>query len=768
MLTELDKCNKLIADGFSIITVGENKRPNYSWSKQQEQPLSKEELKKRYEYKGGYIYFSKKEQKQIELPATRGVGIVTGYDFLEVIDVDLKVFSTAKEQKEFWETLISYLEDSIIDFHDKFAITKTKNKGYHILYKSKRCKGNRKLATLKGHTEAVIETRGIGGYVFMYENFLNGKYYSDIDFITDDDYHILFEIIDSFDFKIEVTEELPQQKKEKKNYKKGLTPWDDYNEKHSVLDIVGDELQTVRRLKDKIVVKRHGATSTHSGYVYFDNGCLFLHSTGTIYPHEKQISAFAAYTYKYHNGDFSKSAKELYKEGYGDRQKVDPPEIKDSVLVEQKKKIKEEIKFPLEIFPKPYQKYILDCHETLDSSIDYMGCALMWALSVIVGNSCKIEVKRNWIETPILWLAVVGKAGIGKTPSISNIIRPIEKENQNEIKRFFEQLEKYEYFQGLSKEEKKIAEQVSKPVKTQFIANDITSEALIQMHQESKNSVGIFKDELAGWFKDMNKYREGSDLEMWLSSWSGKSINLNRVAVSSNAFLPHPFMPVLGGIQPSILNNFYTDENKDNGFIDRVLLCYPDLKVEKYNDKEMDYEIINWFETNMINLYRTVKKELPKNKDDQVEPVIFKFSKEAKAEWKRIFNEITQQQNSDETNEYLKSMLPKQKSYIPRFALLLHVLGVHNQDEHNSSELSKYSILKAEKLSKYFIKMAQKIKINAKEVKGLKKIALDEKASNKEKIEKMYKADPDFNRSESAELLGISKRMIYKYLKEIK
>lgn len=750
-MIELTKCNKLLDDGFSLITIGDDKVPNNRWKAQQNKQLSKKEFENYY-----------------NLPSTKGVGIVTGFDYLEVVDVDLKVFSTAKEQKEFWETLISYLEDSILDFNEKFTITKTKNKGYHILYKSKRCKGNRKLATLKGHTEAVIETRGTGGYVFIYENFLNDKYYTDVEFITDEDYTILFEIIDTFDFKEEVTQELPEQKKEKKNYKKGLTPWDDYNEKHSVLDVVGDEFNIVRRLKDKIIIKRHGATSAHSGYIYFDNGCMYLHSTGTIYPHEKQISPFASYTYKYHNGDFSKSAKELYSEGYGDRQILEPPEIKDNVLVEQKKKLKEDIKFPLEIFPKPYQKYILDCHETLDSSIDYMGCALMWALSVIVGNSCKIEVKRNWIETPILWLAVVGKAGIGKTPSISNVIRPIEKENQNEIKRFFEQLEKYEHFQSLSKEEKKIAEQVSKPVKTQFIANDITVEALIQMHQESKNAVGIFKDELAGWFKDMNKYREGSDLEMWLSSWSGKSINLNRVSVSSNAFLPQPFMPVLGGIQPSILNNFYTNENKDNGFIDRVLLCYPDLKVEKYNDKEMEYEIINWFETNMINLYRTIKKDLPKNKDDQVEPTIFKFSQEAKAEWKRIFNEITKQQNSDETNEYLKSMLPKQKSYIPRFALLIHILGVHNDNEHNGDELSKYSVLKAEKLSKYFIQMAQKIKINAKEVKGLKQISENDKLNNAQKIEKMNEFDSNFNKSEAAELLGISRQMIYKYLKETK
>jgi|AntDeeMinimDraft_6_1070357.scaffolds.fasta_scaffold02750_3 hypothetical protein len=745
-MQELSKLNNLLDAGFSVITIGEGKIPNFKWKKYQDKKITKSELENKY-----------------NLSSTKGFGIVTGYDYLEVVDVDLKVLSTAKEQKEFWELLYTYLEDSIIDFKDKFVIAKTKNKGFHILYKTKRVGGNQKVAKLKGHTEAIIETRGKKGYVFVYDKFLNNKYYSDIDFVSDDDRTILFDICDSFDYKDAKPIEAP--KREKKTYSEGIKPWEDFNDKNSVWDIVSDEFSIVRQQKDRMVIKRNGAESTHSGYIFNDNGCLYLHSTGSSYPHEKQVSAFDAYTIKFHQNDYSSAAKKVYADGYGDRLKLPEPEIKEKIL---KEKISNDIDFPLDIYPKPFQKYIMDCAETLDSSIDYMGCSLLWNLSVIVGNSAKIEVKKNWIETPIVWIACVGKAGIGKTPSISNITRPLEKENQTEIRRFFEKLEKFEYFDGLSKEEKKYAENVSKPNKTQFIANDITSEALIQMHQQSKNCVGVFKDELAGWFKDMNKYREGSDLELWLSSWSGKSINLNRVSVTSNAFLPNPFMPVLGGIQPSILNNFYTDENKDNGFIDRVLLSFPDLKVEKYNDNEMSAEVIDWYNTNMINLYRLIKKDATYDENDQIEPTIFSFSEDAKKEWKRIFNKITKKQNSDNMNEYMKSMLPKQKSYIPRFSLLIHLLRIHCGQENNDNLISKETILLAEKLSDYFVLMSQKIKINAKEIKSLKGIAMNDKLSNQEKINMMHKLDEDFNKSEAAELLGVSRTMIYKYIKNIK
>jgi hypothetical protein len=155
-----------------------------------------------------------------------------------------------------------------------------------------------------------------------------------------------------------------------------------------------------------------------------------------------------------------------------------------------------------------------------------MGCSLIWLISVCIGNSIDIEVKNGWKENATIWMSLVGKAGIGKTPSINNIIFPLLKINSNQIKKYYTELEKFEFYDSLPAKEKSDYTEVTKPIKTQFIANDITLEALVDLHQESDNAVGVFKDELAGWLKDMNKYRAGSDLEFWLSCWSGKSVSI--------------------------------------------------------------------------------------------------------------------------------------------------------------------------------------------------------------------------------------------------
>jgi len=248
---ELNKVLKYL-DYFSVITVGADKTPNFSWKRQQTDKLSAQKLTEQYTYSGGKKY-TDNEGIERELKATTGFGIVTGFEFLECLDIDLKVFSTAKEQKEFWGEFLQNLQDNILDFDDKFIIYKTKNSGYHILYKTKRVEGNLKLAKLKGHKEAVIETRGVGGYIFVYpDNQISKKSYFDIDFITDVDREILFSFARMYNYVQPETEPIP--KKEKQFINSDLTVWDDFNQKNNVWDVVSDEFTIVANNKKHIVI----------------------------------------------------------------------------------------------------------------------------------------------------------------------------------------------------------------------------------------------------------------------------------------------------------------------------------------------------------------------------------------------------------------------------------------------------------------------------------------------------------------------------------
>lgn len=750
----IEKCYKLLDSGFSLITATANKKPNMkTWKPYQSTPISKQEFSKAYN--------SIDTTGQTEI-----IGILTGYNNLEVIDIDLKVFPTLPEQEAFWKELHSYIKDNIDDFEKKFVIYKTKNQGYHILYRCATIQGNTKIAALKGHKEAVIESRGKGGYVVVYDNKISTKDYLNISTISERDRDILWTICRTYNYVADTEIIQPDKKQVREFVEQGLSTWQDYNQRHSIWDVISDDFKIVRKVSKHTIILRHGATSAQSGYVYNDSGCMYLFSTGTQYPHEKLINPFAAYTYKFHGGNFTEAARDLYSKGYGSR-KVKPIPIEKIQTVINS----DDLVFPIEIFPAPIQTYMIECNKTLNSSIDYMGCSMLWCTSLIIGNSINIQVKKGWVETCNVWIAVVGKAGIGKTPSIENILHPLRKSNARELQAYIKAYAKWQEYEAMAKEDRKQVEDVSKPNKSQFMVDDITLEALIDLHGQSKNAVGVFKDELNAWVKDMNKYREGSDLEFWLSTWSGKSITVNRVTRPS-VYVERPLIPVLGGIQPAVLNSVCSDENKDNGFIDRMLLTYPELEVEYYNDNELSYEAADWYYNAMMSFFEHMKcRYLVINDEGEIDPYTAHFSTEAKQEWKRIFNELTNYQRSDDENEYMKSMLPKQKSYIPRFALLLHVLDCYmsSRPEIDYLHISKESILKAERLSKYFIAMAKKIKVNTMEVKDMKNIINNQKLlTKKEKFMEMYKINPDLNRTEAGELLSVSRRQIQAYVKEIK
>ena len=121
-------------------------------------------------------------------------------------------------------------------------------------------------------------------------------------------------------------------------------------------------------------------------------------------------------------------------------------------------------------------------------------------------------------------------------------------------------------------------------------------------------------------------------------------------------------------------------------------------------------------------------------------PRIATFSEEAKGEWKRIFNEISLRQNDENENEYLKSMYPKQKAYIPRFCALIHVFNEFFTQSGNTLLISKESVLKAEKLSRYFVATAKKVKIDSEEENRMKS-SVKVGMSKKDQFKAMYKAE---------------------------
>ena len=68
-----------------------------------------------------------------------------------------------------------------------------------------------------------------------------------------------------------------------------------------------------------------------------------------------------------------------------------------------------------------------------------------------------------------------------------------------------------------------LEEYPQEPVRKRFLVSDITPEGLSQIHAQNQRGLCLWADELSAWFKNFNRYNNGSEEQFWLSVFSAKT-----------------------------------------------------------------------------------------------------------------------------------------------------------------------------------------------------------------------------------------------------
>lgn len=362
--------------------------------------------------------------------------------------------------------------------------------------------------------------------------------------------------------------------------------------------------------------------------------------------------------------------------------------------------------FPTDAFPLPVQQIIAATHDTLNFPIDYTAASVLFGASVAIGNTHCVEVKNKFTQTAVLYLAIVGRAGTTKSHPLTFALQPITDSDAKSFRQYEQLKQEFDAASSLSKKEREeqgIGELV-KPVWKKFLLTDFTPEALAEVHKFNKRGIGVYADELAGWFKNFNRYNGGSEMEFWLSQWSGKAINIDRKGGEPN-YLPNPFISVGGTIQNGILEELAKNSRTQNGFIDRILFVVLNNKKEPWSDSDLPQEIID-------SWYRIIRNllEMPLSFDSETQnpqPQVLRFTPEAKAlliAWQR--------KNTDACNaaesELLSGMYSKMDMHILRLALILELLQ-YACGESQKLAIGERAVEGAIKLAEYFKKSALKV-----------------------------------------------------------
>lgn len=292
--------------GISTIPVDDNKKPLVEWD----------------ESKNSIITY--------DFSRASGIAVVCGKvsGNMEIIDFDLKYFLSKKMFAEYVDR-VNEINPEIIK---KVIVTKTKNQGYHFIYRCDTIEGNKKLARRPATPEEVangdkvkvlIETRGEGGYCLVspspgYSLSPNSSQkFSTIQKLTPEERNVLISIATEFD-ELPKPEYKPQFPKKREA---GTTPWEDYNNRGDVVQLLTNHGWTIVSSKGhKVFLKRPGSsTATHSGNWDSNQGLFSVFSTSTEFEPERGYRPSAVFTFLECNKDFSLAGRKLYDLGYGDR-----------------------------------------------------------------------------------------------------------------------------------------------------------------------------------------------------------------------------------------------------------------------------------------------------------------------------------------------------------------------------------------------------------------------------------------------------------------
>ena len=134
------------------------------------------------------------------------------------------------------------------------------------------------------------------------------------------------------------------------------------------------------------------------------------------------------------------------------------------------------------------------------------------------------------------------------------------------------------------------------PVRKRFLVSDITPEGLSLIHAQNPRGLCLWSDELSAWFKNFNRYNNGSEEQFWLSVFNAKPTISDRKSTQSSIFIRRPYISVIGTIQKKILGELVKGERSSNGFIDRILFVMPESVLKsRWNDRETPEELeIQW------------------------------------------------------------------------------------------------------------------------------------------------------------------------------
>ena len=333
----------------------------------------------------------------------------------------------------------------------------------------------------------------------------------------------------------------------------------------------------------------------------------------------------------------------------------------------------EDTSFPLDAFPQAVQSVILDMTKYENYMIEFIATSMLSAASTALGGTYRIRIKSDWQSNGALYIILVGRPGLGKTPPLEAAYRPIRKHDYALFKAYKAEVEAW----------KAAGENGKKPVLHRTIVSDFTPESLLQTHNNNPRSVAILVDEIMGMFNSANRYTNGQLIEQLLTAWSGGALDVTRVNSPVPVHIEHPCINIIGTTQTKRVHELLKKGFEENGLLDRILFVMPKSpKLSSWKNRDDDGERTSLAAVRWENI---LNKVLALDYDTEAEekiPHVLSMDREAREYFFSWWNRKVERINRIEDDAEVDSREMKHPAHVARLALINQVMRYASGESH--------------------------------------------------------------------------------------
>jgi putative DNA primase/helicase len=363
------------------------------------------------------------------------------------------------------------------------------------------------------------------------------------------------------------------------------------------------------------------------------------------------------------------------------------------------------------MLPEAFRAWLADSAERMSVPLDYSAAAAVVATAAVVGRRICVRPKQHddWLVCPNLWGAVIGPPSVLKSASVDEALRPLHwlateatKQHAQALTKFGEDVLVTQAKAGAAKaamkkaaskkgtsdaELRRLAKDAAQadgmkpPASKRYVVNDATVEKLGEILAENPHGLLLFRDELTGFLRSLDRQGHENDRGFYLEAWSGfGSYAYDRIG-RGTIIIPNVCVSIFGGIQPGPLARYLLTAlsgDDADGFTPRFqVLVYPDPPSSWVNvDRQPDTAARNRAHSMFQALDSINPASICAAMDAQRGMPYLGFSTDAQELFDEWRGKLENRLRSGCDSSMIQNHLGKYRSLMPTLALLFHLVEV--------------------------------------------------------------------------------------------